>query len=79
MIFHVFLLVALMPLLVRLGEESFIQKALEDNAERSSVAMGENTTGWVTVFLLILSRHVPIKHSFVFGIVVKTGGMMKSV
>lgn len=36
---------ALMPLLVRLGEESFIQKALEDNAEGSLVVMGENTTG----------------------------------
>lgn len=45
MIFHVFLLIALMPLLVRLGEESFIQKALEDNAERSLAAIGENTTG----------------------------------
>jgi len=44
-IFHTFILAALMQSLERLGEELFIQKTLEDNAEKSSVVMGENTTG----------------------------------
>lgn len=45
MIFHAFIHAALMQSLESLGEELFIQKTLEDNAEKSSVGMGENTTG----------------------------------